>query len=41
MLLTKDELHSLVELIHQSPHSLLGMQPLGAGAGDEAEEAAV
>jgi 1,4-alpha-glucan branching enzyme len=33
MLLTKDELHSLVELIHQSPHSLLGMQPLGGGAG--------
>ena len=33
MLLTKDELHSLVELIHQSPHSLLGMQPLGGRAG--------
>ena len=33
MLLTKDELHSLVELIHQAPHSLLGMQPLGGGAG--------
>jgi len=33
MLLTKDELHSLVELMHQSPHSLLGMQPLGGGAG--------
>jgi len=33
MLLTKDELHSLVELIHQSPHSLLGMQPLGGHAG--------
>ncbi len=33
MLLTKDELHSLVELIHQSPHSLLGMQPLGGGSG--------
>src|ERR1035437_945886 len=29
MLLTKDELRSLVELTHQSPHSLLGMQPLG------------
>jgi hypothetical protein len=29
MLLTKDELHSLVELMHQSPHSLLGMHPLG------------
>jgi 1,4-alpha-glucan branching enzyme len=33
MLLTKDELHSLVGLIHQSPHSLLGMQPLGGGSG--------
>ena len=33
MLLTKDELHSLVELMHQSPHSLLGMQPLGGGSG--------
>jgi 1,4-alpha-glucan branching enzyme len=33
MLLTKDELNSLVGLIHQSPHSLLGMQPLGGGAG--------
>ena len=33
MLLTKDELHSLVELMHQSPHMLLGMQPLGGGAG--------
>jgi len=33
MLLTKDELHSLVELIHQSPHTLLGMHPLGDGSG--------
>jgi len=33
MLLTKDELRSLVELTHQSPHSLLGMQPLGDGSG--------
>ena len=33
MLLTKDELHSLVELTHQSPHSLLGMQPLGDKSG--------
>src|SRR5580700_7527790 len=33
MLLTKDELCSLVELTHQSPHSLLGMQPLGDGSG--------
>jgi 1,4-alpha-glucan branching enzyme len=33
MLLTKDEIHSLVELIHQSPHTLLGMHPLGDGSG--------
>ncbi len=33
MLLTKDELRSLVELIHQSPHTLLGMHPLGDGSG--------
>jgi len=33
MLLTKDELRSLVGLTHQSPHSLLGMQPLGDGSG--------
>jgi len=33
MLLTKDELRSLVGLMHQSPHSLLGMQPLGDGSG--------
>jgi 1,4-alpha-glucan branching enzyme len=33
MLLTKDELRSLVQLTHQSPHSLLGMQPLGDKSG--------
>jgi len=33
MLLTKEELRSLVELTHQSPHSLLGMQPLGDQSG--------
>ncbi|HAO80820.1 MAG TPA: 1,4-alpha-glucan branching enzyme [Verrucomicrobia subdivision 3 bacterium] len=33
MLLTKDELRSLVDLTHQSPHSLLGMQPLGDKSG--------
>jgi 1,4-alpha-glucan branching enzyme len=33
MLLTPDELRSLVELTHQSPHMLLGMHPLGAGKG--------
>jgi len=33
MILTPDELHSLVELTHQSPHSLLGMQPLGDKSG--------
>src|ERR1017187_5497606 len=33
MLLTKDELRSLVELTHQSPHTLLGMQPLGDKSG--------
>jgi len=33
MLLTKDELRSLKELTHQSPHSLLGMQPLGDKSG--------
>jgi 1,4-alpha-glucan branching enzyme len=33
MLLTKDELQSLVGLIHQSPHTLLGMHPLGDGSG--------
>src|SRR5271170_7857027 len=33
MLLTKDDLRSLVELTHQSPHSLLGMQPPGDKSG--------
>jgi 1,4-alpha-glucan branching enzyme len=33
MLLTKDELNSLVWLVHQSPHQLLGMHPLGDGSG--------
>ena len=33
MILTPDELRSLVGLTHQSPHSLLGMQPLGQQAG--------
>src|ERR1035438_8736341 len=33
MLLTKDELRSLVELTHQSPHTLLGMHPLGDQSG--------
>ena len=33
MLLTKDELHSLVGLMHQSPHTLLGMHPLGDKSG--------
>ena len=33
MILTPDELRSLVELKHRSPHQLLGMHPLGDGAG--------
>ncbi len=33
MLLTKDELQSLIGLTHQSPHTLLGMHPLGDGSG--------
>ena len=33
MILTPDELRSLVELTHQSPHTLLGMHPLGDGSG--------
>jgi len=33
MILTPDELDSLVNLIHPSPHTLLGMHPLGAGTG--------
>lgn len=33
MVLTKEELRSLAELKHQSPHTLLGMHPLGDGSG--------
>src|ERR1700733_1311041 len=33
MILSPDELRSLVQLKHQSPHSLLGMQPLGDDSG--------
>ena len=33
MILTKDELQSLVSLEHQSPHTLLGIHPLGDGSG--------
>ena len=33
MILTPDELRSLVELIHQSPHTLLGMHSLGDKSG--------
>src|SRR3954466_11681651 len=32
-LLTQDELNSLTSLVHQSPHMLLGMHPLGDGSG--------
>ena len=33
MLLTQAELESLVQLKHRSPHTLLGMHPLGDGSG--------
>jgi 1,4-alpha-glucan branching enzyme len=33
MILSREELRSLVGLTHQSPHTLLGMHPLGDGAG--------
>ncbi len=33
MVLTQDELRSLVEVNHRSPHQLLGMHPLGDGSG--------
>ena len=33
MLLTPAELDSLTHLLHRSPHSLLGLQPLGDGTG--------
>src|SRR3984893_14033436 len=33
MLLTQDELQSLIQAKHRSPHQLLGMHPLGDGSG--------
>ena len=33
MVLTRDELRSLVEANNRSPHQLLGMHPLGDGSG--------
>jgi 1,4-alpha-glucan branching enzyme len=33
MILTDTELQSLVQLMHQSPHALLGMNPLGSKSG--------
>ena len=33
MVLTQDELHSLVEVRNRSPHQLLGLHPLGDGSG--------
>ena len=33
VILSREELRSLVELTHQSPHTLLGMHPLGDGSG--------
>ena len=33
MILTPDELRSLLELTHHSPHTLLGMHPLGDQSG--------
>lgn len=33
MILTPDELQSLIGLVHRSPHTLLGMHPLGDGSG--------
>src|SRR3954470_20555296 len=33
MVLTADELRSLVDVNHRSPHQLLGMHPLGNGSG--------
>src|SRR5881398_1644588 len=33
MVLTQQELQSLVEVNHRSPHQLLGMHPLGDGSG--------
>src|SRR5581483_8620020 len=33
MVLTEEELRSLVDVNHRSPHQLLGMHPLGDGSG--------
>jgi 1,4-alpha-glucan branching enzyme len=33
MVLSTEELRSLVELRHRSPHQVLGMHPLGDGSG--------
>src|SRR5882762_494291 len=33
MILTAEELESLVNVLHRSPHTLLGMHPLGDGSG--------
>ena len=33
MILTTEELRSLIDVMHQSPHTLLGMHALGDGAG--------
>src|SRR5438552_10266542 len=33
MVLTQEELSSLVEVRHRSPHQLLGLHPLGDGSG--------
>jgi 1,4-alpha-glucan branching enzyme len=33
MILSKEELHSLVEVRHRCPHALLGLHPLGSGKG--------
>src|SRR4051812_47248061 len=33
MVLTQDELRSLIDVNHRSPHQLLGMHPLGDGSG--------
>src|SRR3954469_1809777 len=33
MVLTQEELRSLIDVNHRSPHQLLGMHPLGDGSG--------
>src|ERR1041384_4898601 len=33
MILTREELESLIQVQHRSPHTLLGMHPLGDGSG--------